>query len=60
MINHERMPSNRHGLPDNERRRLQLHFSTDMIDWCFAGLVAIGPEEKHQGIMQAWLLTVMI
>jgi hypothetical protein len=32
-------------LPNNERRRLQLHFSKNMIDWCFAGLVAVGPAE---------------
>ena len=45
MITPERMPRGRYGLPDNERRRLQLHFSTNMIDWCFAGLVAVGPAE---------------
>ena len=40
------MPANRYNLPNNERRRLQLHFSRNMIDWCFAGLVATGPVEK--------------
>jgi len=29
-------------LPNNERRRLQLYFSKNMIDWWFAGLVAVG------------------
>jgi len=46
MIRPERMPAGRYNLPNNERRRLQLHFSKNMIDWCFAGLVAVGPEEK--------------
>ena len=45
MIRPERMPANRYNLPNNERRRLQLHFSRNMIDWCFAGLVALGPVE---------------
>ena len=36
----EKMHPKRYGLPDNERRRLALHFSTNCIDWCFAGLVA--------------------
>ncbi len=42
----ERLPADRYGLPNNERRRLQLHFSTNCIDWCFAGLVAVGPVER--------------
>jgi hypothetical protein len=46
MIRPDRMPDNRYNLPNNERRRLQLHFSRNMIDWCFAGLVSTGPEEK--------------
>ena len=40
-----RLPENRYNLPNNERRRLQLHFSKNMIDWCFAGLVAVGEVE---------------
>ena len=40
-----RLPPDRYNLPNNERRRLQLHFSRNMIDWCFAGIVAIGPVE---------------
>jgi hypothetical protein len=36
------MPAERYNLPNNERRRLQLHFSTNLVDWCFAGLVAVG------------------
>ena len=42
----ELLPANRYSLPNNERRRLQLHFSRNMIDWCFAGMVAIGPVEQ--------------
>jgi hypothetical protein len=45
MIRPDRMPADRDNLPNNERRRLQLHFSKNMIDWCFAGLVAVGPAE---------------
>ena len=36
----ERLPEGRYGLPNNERHRLQLHWSKNMIDWCFAGMVA--------------------
>lgn len=46
MIRPDRMPADRYNLPNNERRRLQLHFSRNMIDWCFAGLVAVGPAEN--------------
>lgn len=46
IIRPENMPPERYSLPDNERRRLVLHYSKNMIDWCFAGLVAIGPIEK--------------
>lgn len=46
MTRAEMLPVDRYGLPNNERRRLQLHFSKNMIDWCFAGLVAVGPAEK--------------
>lgn len=46
MIRPELMPEDRFNLPNNERRRLQLHFSKNMVDWCFAGLVAEGPCER--------------
>lgn len=42
----DRMPADRYNLPNNERRRLQLHFSRNLVDWCFAGLVAVGPTEN--------------
>lgn len=40
------LPANRYNLPNNERRRLQLHFSANCIDWCFAGLVTAGGVEQ--------------
>jgi len=39
MTHPDRLPSDRYGLPNNERHRLVLHFSRNMIDWVFAGLV---------------------
>ncbi|NQU76971.1 MAG: hypothetical protein HQ546_11725 [Planctomycetes bacterium] len=47
----ETMHPKRYGLPDNERRRLVLHFSTNCMDWCFAGLVAAVDDmgESHYG-----------
>ena len=45
MTRAERLSPDRYNLPSNERRRLQLHFSRNCIDWCFAGLVAVGPAE---------------
>jgi hypothetical protein len=41
------LPDDRYGLPDNERQRLQLHFSKNLFDWCFAGIVADGGSAKH-------------
>ncbi len=41
------LSADRFGGPDNERHRLQLHFSKNLFDWCFAGLVAVGPSEKE-------------
>jgi hypothetical protein len=46
MTRPDRLPPHRYNLPNNQRRRLQLHFSTNMVDWCFAGLVAAGPVEQ--------------
>jgi hypothetical protein len=42
MTRPELLPDDRYGLPDNERQRLQLHFSKNLFDWCFAGIVAQG------------------
>lgn len=40
MTDPAKLPANRYNLPNNERHRLTLHFSTNCVDWCFAGLVA--------------------
>ena len=50
----ERLPADRYGRPDNERNRMVLHFSRNMVDWCFAGLVAAGRtgrESRHYASM---------
>ncbi|NLO72185.1 MAG: exo-alpha-sialidase, partial [Porphyromonadaceae bacterium] len=36
----ELLERDRYDLAFNERQRLVLHFSKNMVDWCFAGLVA--------------------
>ena len=46
MTRADRLPADRYNLPNNERRRLQLHFSRNCVDWCFAGLVAAGSVER--------------
>jgi hypothetical protein len=46
MTRPDALPKDRHQLPNNERTRLVLHFSKNMVDWCFAGLVAIGPGDR--------------
>ena len=46
MIRPDRMPDDRFSIPNNERQRLQLHFSKNMVDWCFAGMVATGPADN--------------
>ena len=54
MRRHDRLPKDRYGLPYNERQRLQLSFSRNMMDWCFAGLVAQGAttiESRHYAAM---------
>jgi len=37
----EDLPRERTGAPCDERHRLQLHFSRNLVDWCFAGLVDV-------------------
>jgi len=46
MVHPARMDAGRYNLPNNERRRLQLHFSRNLVDWCFAGLVAVGESDR--------------
>jgi len=46
MTKPQNLPAGRYNLPNNERRRMQLHFSRNMVDWCFAGFVAKGPADN--------------
>ncbi len=46
MTRAEMLPKERYNLPDNERRRLVLHFSRNCFDWCFAGIVTAGEKEN--------------
>jgi hypothetical protein len=47
MTRADRLPPDRHGLPDNERHRLALHFSRNCIDWCCAGMVTMGKTPRE-------------
>lgn len=47
MTRAEMLPPERFGLPDNERHRMVLHFSSNLVDWIFAGVVAIGDSPKE-------------
>jgi len=54
MTRPELLPAERYNLPNNERHRLVLHFSKNLVDWCFAGLVAIGDtpgQARHYAAM---------
>jgi hypothetical protein len=35
------------GLGNNERHRLVLHFSCNLVDWCFAGIIATTPSLRY-------------
>ena len=51
---HDRLPNGRYNLPYDERQRMQLSYSRNMVDWCFAGLVAAGAsvaESRHYASM---------
>ncbi|MBC2595241.1 exo-alpha-sialidase [Ruficoccus amylovorans] len=41
MTRAELLPPERYSLPNNERHRMVLYFSKNLVDWCFAGLVAM-------------------
>lgn len=50
----DRLARERFGPPFSERHRLVLHFSRNLVDWCLAGVVAIGVsprEARHYGSM---------
>lgn len=54
MTRPELLPEDRYNLPNNERHRMVLHFSRNLVDWCFAGLVATGntaKEARHYAAM---------
>ncbi len=44
MVDVKKMDPRRYGITNQERHRLVLHFSRNLYDWCFAGVVAIGPD----------------
>lgn len=43
----ERLDNERYDTPCNERDRLALHFSKNMVDWVFAGLICKGDSPKQ-------------
>lgn len=50
----ELLDSERYNIPCDERERLTLHYSKNMVDWVFAGLVSKGESPKqsrHYGSM---------
>jgi hypothetical protein len=54
MTRADRLAKDRFDLPYNERQRLVLHFSRNLVDWCFAGLVAKADsprESRHYASM---------
>jgi len=47
MTRADRLPDERFNTPNDERQRLQLHYSRNCVDWCFAGLVASGDSPRQ-------------
>lgn len=47
MIRPECMSADRYRAPSDERHRLVLHFSRNMMDWCFAGIVSTGGSPRE-------------
>ena len=50
----DRLPPQRTGLPCQELHRMQLSFSRNLVDWCFAACVDMGTEwsdSRHHGAM---------
>jgi hypothetical protein len=47
LVRPDAMPQGRHSLPNGERNRLALHYSSNCLDWQFAGLVAVGDAPAH-------------
>jgi len=44
MTRAEKLPATRYRLPCDECRRLQLHSSRNLVDWCFAGYITAGAD----------------
>ncbi len=50
----EYLSAGRYGIPSDERDRLALHFSYNMVDWCFAGLIdqsGVDKQARHYASM---------
>lgn len=47
MTRMELLSAERYNTPCDERQRMQLSFSKNCVDWCFAGIVAAGKTEKQ-------------
>lgn len=47
MTRMEYLSDDRYNVPSDERDRLVLHFSRNMVDWCFAGLVDQSGHDKQ-------------
>lgn len=47
MTRRELLSPERYNIPCDERDRLQLSFSKNLVDWCFAAMVAKGDSEKQ-------------
>ena len=57
MTRPDRLGPERVNLPNNERQHLVLHFSKNCIDWCFAGVIAMGntpKESRHYASMDIY------
>ena len=42
----ECVPPERYNLPNNERNRLVIHFSRNLVDWCFGGTIHSSKDER--------------
>ena len=47
MTRPDRLPEERYNLPNNERHRLGLWFSKNLVDWQWAGMVAEGATPRQ-------------
>ena len=54
MTDPKRMPAIRYNLRNNERRRLQLHFSRNMIDCASRGWPPSGRSSTPRAITRGW------